>query len=62
MQNLQLPCFLQFTDNELRNMTVAQMRDAFAIAEKKFLTSLNANPPKTADELFWAFTNPIWII
>lgn len=30
-------------------------------AEKNFLTSLGATPPETADELFWAFTNPIWI-
>ena len=35
MQNLQLPRFLQFTNDELRNMTVAQMRNAFVIAEKK---------------------------
>lgn len=33
-QNLELPLCLQYTDAELRTMTVAQMRDAFAIAEK----------------------------
>ena len=33
MQNLQLPRVLQFTDDELRNMTILEMRDAFAIAE-----------------------------
>lgn len=33
MQNLELPRVLQFTDGELRNMTISQMRDAFVIAE-----------------------------
>ena len=33
MQNLELPRVLQFTDDELRNMTILEMRDAFAIAE-----------------------------
>ena len=37
MQNLQLPHALQFTDDELRNMTVAQIQDAFVIAEKSGL-------------------------
>ena len=32
MQNLELPRVLQFTDDDLRNMTVADMREAFAIA------------------------------
>ena len=52
MQNLQLPRFLQFTDAELRNMTVAQMRDAFAIAEKNGILDQFA-------EVFWKNVNRV---
>lgn len=52
MQNLQLPRFLQFTDDELRNMTVAQMRYAFAIAEKNGLLDQFA-------EVFWKNLNRV---
>ena len=52
MQNLQLPRFLQFTDDELRDMTVAQMRDAFAIAEKNGLLNQFA-------EVFWKNVNRV---
>ena len=46
MQNLELPRVLQFTDDELRNMTVAQMRDAFAIADIAALYfSINSSCP-----------------
>ncbi len=31
-------------------------------AETNFLTSMGAPAPETADELFWAFTNPVWIV
>lgn len=37
------------------------IKKAFEIAEKEFLTSRGKTPPKTEEELFWAFTNPIWI-
>ena len=46
MQNLQLPRVLQFTDDELRNMTIAQMRDAFTIAETNGVL-------KQFAEVFW---------
>lgn len=52
MQNLQLPRCLQFTDDELRNMTVAQMRYAFAIAEKNGLLDQFA-------EVFWKNLNRV---
>ena len=39
----------------------APVKKALGFAEKNFLTSLGATPPETADELFLAFTNPIWI-
>ncbi len=35
---------------------------AFAALERKFFTNHNANIPETAPELYWAFTNPIWIV
>lgn len=31
-------------------------------AEKRFLTARGVTPPETADELFQAFTNPVWIV
>ena len=52
MQNLQLPRPLQFTDDELRNMTVAQIRDAFAIAEKNGMLDQFA-------EAFWRNINRV---
>ena len=52
MQNLELPRVLQFTDDELRNMTIAQMRDAFAIAEKSGLLD-------QFTEVFWRNINRV---
>ena len=52
MQNLELPRVLQFTDDELRNMTVAQMRDAFAIAENNGVLEQFA-------EVFWKNINRV---
>lgn len=52
MQNLQLPHALQFTDDELRNMTVAQMHDAFVIAEKSGLLD-------QFTEVFWKNINRV---
>ena len=52
MQNLQLPHALQFTDDELRNMTVAQMQDAFVIAEKSGLLD-------QFTEVFWKNINRV---
>ena len=52
MQNLELPHALQFTDDELRNMTIAQMRDAFAIAEKSGLLD-------QFTEVFWKNINRV---
>ena len=37
-------------------------KKVLGFAEKNFLTSQGAPVPETADELFWAFTNPIWIV
>jgi len=37
------------------------LKKAVGFAEKEFLASRGKTPPATADELFWAFTNPIWI-
>lgn len=37
-------------------------KKAFAALELKFFSAKNAATPETADELFWAFTNPIWIV
>ena len=52
MQNLQLPHALQFTDDELRNMTAAQMQDAFVIAEKSGLLD-------QFTEVFWKNINRV---
>ena len=38
------------------------VKKLIGFAENKFLSGRNVAPPPTADELFWAFTNPIWII
>ncbi|MBQ9516997.1 MAG: CehA/McbA family metallohydrolase [Eubacterium sp.] len=37
------------------------VKKLLGFAEKNFLTSRGAPVPETADELFWAITNPIWI-
>ena len=50
MQNLELPRVLQFTDDELRNMTMTQMRDAYAIAEANGVLEQFA-------EVFWKNIN-----
>ncbi|MBR3738571.1 MAG: CehA/McbA family metallohydrolase [Eubacterium sp.] len=34
---------------------------AFAALEHKIFSGFNRDMPETANELFWAFTNPIWI-
>ena len=52
MQNLELPRVLQFIDDELRNMTVAQMRDAYAIAENNGVLEQFA-------EVFWKNINRV---
>ena len=52
MQNLELPRVLQFTDDELRNMTVTQMRDAFTIAENNGVLEQFA-------EVFWKNINRV---
>ena len=52
MQNLELPRVLQFTDDELRNMTIAQMRDAYAIAENNGVLEQFA-------EVFWKNINRV---
>ena len=52
MQNLELPRVLQFTDDELRNMTIAQMRDAYAIAETNGVLEQFA-------EVFWKNINRV---
>ena len=39
----------------------APAKKILGFAEKTFLTAQGAPTPETADELFWAFTNPIWI-
>lgn len=52
MQNLQLPRVLQFTDDELRNMTVMQMRNAFIIAE-------DCGVLKQFTEVFWKNINRV---
>ncbi|MBQ7202952.1 MAG: PHP domain-containing protein [Eubacterium sp.] len=36
-------------------------KKVFSIAESQVLSARNATAPETASELFWAFTNPIWI-
>ena len=36
-------------------------KKALALIESKFFSGKNVTVPETADELFWAFTNPIWI-
>lgn len=52
MQNLELPRVLQFTDDELRNMTITQMRDAFAIAEANGVL-------EQFSEVFWKNINRV---
>ena len=52
MQNLELPRVLQFTDDELRNMTMTQMRDAYAIAEANGVLEQFA-------EVFWKNINRV---
>ena len=52
MQNLELPRVLQFTDDELRNMTIAQMRDAYSIAEANGVLEQFA-------EVFWKNINRV---
>lgn len=52
MQNLELPRVLQFTDDELRNMTIAQMRDAYKIAENNGVLEQFA-------EVFWKNINRV---
>ncbi len=51
-----------FIRAEIDYVLKGAVKKAFAFAESKFLTSLDATPPEPADELFWAFTNPIWIV
>ena len=50
-----------FVRAEIDYRLSAPVKKLFAFAEKNFLTSMGAPVPETADELFWAFTNPIWI-
>lgn len=38
-----------------------RMRSVFGYAETKYLNPKNTVPSPAAEELFWAFTNPIWI-
>ena len=52
MQNLELPRVLQFTDDELRNMTMTQMRDAYAIAEANGVL-------EQFSEVFWKNINRV---
>lgn len=52
MQNLQLPYALQFTDDDLRNMTIHSMRDAFVIAEKSGVL-------EQFTEVFWKNINRV---
>lgn len=52
MQNIQLPYALQFTDDDLRNMTIHSMRDAFIIAEKSGVL-------EQFTEVFWKNINRV---
>ena len=50
-----------FVRAEIDYKLKAPAKKLLGFAEKNFLTARGAEPPETADELFWAFTNPIWI-
>lgn len=39
----------------------APLKKLLGIAEEKFLSARDVTPPPTESEMFWAFTNPIWI-
>ena len=51
-----------FVRAEIDYKLTPPLKKLLGFAEKNFLTSRGVTPPETADELFWAFTNPIWIV
>ena len=38
------------------------VKKLLGFGERNFLAARGADVPETADEMFWAFTNPIWIV
>ena len=50
-----------FVRAEIDYKLTPTMKKLVGFAENKFMSSRNKEASPTADELFWAFTNPIWI-
>ncbi len=50
-----------FVRAEIDVKLASPVKKIFGAAESKYLAPRCETPPETADELFWAFTNPVWI-
>ena len=51
-----------FIRAEIDYKLIGPYKKLISFAENKFFSAHNVSHPPTADEFYWAFTNPIWII